>query len=152
MAIRKEAGLFCGSFLRKGEASAYGGSIRTLKDLKDPTASSDRASSRCQSKLTSQVNCLLLKVVTTNKHRATIHGGPLASSESLKPVRYTVNPASCPLCGVLRWRLKSKGVSLCVSLADTSETQVVPSSLGSGVHLESPRVFEQRYFLPLSRA
>ena len=29
----QEAGLFCGCFLEKGEAFAYGGSIQTLKDL-----------------------------------------------------------------------------------------------------------------------
>ena len=34
-AIRKEAWLFCGSFLRKGEVFAYGGFIPNLKDLKD---------------------------------------------------------------------------------------------------------------------
>jgi len=33
-ASRKEAGLFCGSFLRKGELFAYVGSIQILKDLK----------------------------------------------------------------------------------------------------------------------
>ena len=32
--IRKEAGLFCGSFLRKGEVLAYVGSIQNLKELK----------------------------------------------------------------------------------------------------------------------
>jgi hypothetical protein len=34
-ALRKEAGLFCGSFLREGEVSAYVGRNQTLKDLKD---------------------------------------------------------------------------------------------------------------------
>ena len=29
----QEAGLFCRSFLEKGEVFAYGGSIQTLKDL-----------------------------------------------------------------------------------------------------------------------
>jgi len=33
--IRKEAGLFCGSFLRKGEVFAYLGRSQNLKDLKD---------------------------------------------------------------------------------------------------------------------
>ena len=32
-AIRKDAGLCCGSRLRSGEVSAYGGSIQNLKDL-----------------------------------------------------------------------------------------------------------------------
>jgi hypothetical protein len=32
-ALRKEAGLFCGSFLRKGEVSAYVELIQNLKDL-----------------------------------------------------------------------------------------------------------------------
>ena len=32
-AIRKQAGIFCGSFLRKGEVLAYVGSIQTLKGL-----------------------------------------------------------------------------------------------------------------------
>jgi len=32
-AIRKEAGLFCGSFLRKGEVFAYAGRSQNLKDL-----------------------------------------------------------------------------------------------------------------------
>ena len=32
--IRKELELFCGPFLRKGEVSAYAGSIQNLKDLK----------------------------------------------------------------------------------------------------------------------
>jgi len=31
--IRKEAGLFCGSFLRKGEVFAYVGLTQNLKDL-----------------------------------------------------------------------------------------------------------------------
>jgi len=34
-AIRKEAGLFCGSFLRNGEAFAYVGRIQHLKDPTD---------------------------------------------------------------------------------------------------------------------
>ena len=34
-AIRKEAGLSCGSFLRKGEVFAYVGRIQNLKDVKD---------------------------------------------------------------------------------------------------------------------
>ena len=34
-AIRKGAGLFCGSFPRKGEAFAYVGLFQNLKDLKD---------------------------------------------------------------------------------------------------------------------
>ena len=34
-AIRKEAGLFCGSFLRKGEVFAYVGRNQNLKDLKN---------------------------------------------------------------------------------------------------------------------
>ena len=34
-AIRKHAGLSCGSFLRKGEVLAYVGSIQNLKDLQD---------------------------------------------------------------------------------------------------------------------
>jgi len=33
-AIRKQAGLFCGSFLRKGEVFAYFGLSKNLKDLK----------------------------------------------------------------------------------------------------------------------
>ena len=33
-AIRKEAGLFCGSFLRKGEVFAYVGRMQKSKDLK----------------------------------------------------------------------------------------------------------------------
>jgi hypothetical protein len=33
--FRKEAGLFCGSLLRKDEVFAYVGSIQNLKDLKD---------------------------------------------------------------------------------------------------------------------
>ena len=35
--IREEAGLFCGSFLRKGEGFAYVSSIQNVKDLKDRT-------------------------------------------------------------------------------------------------------------------
>jgi len=34
-AIRKEAGLFCGSLMRKDEALAYVGLFQTLKDLND---------------------------------------------------------------------------------------------------------------------
>jgi len=34
-AIRKDAGLFCGSFLRKGEVFAYVGRIQNLKDPND---------------------------------------------------------------------------------------------------------------------
>ena len=34
-AIRKEAGISCGSFLRKGEVFAYGRSIQNPKDLTD---------------------------------------------------------------------------------------------------------------------
>ena len=34
-ALRKDAGLCCGSRLRKGEVFAYVGSIQNLKDLKD---------------------------------------------------------------------------------------------------------------------
>ena len=34
-AIRQEAGLFCGSFLRKGEVLAFARSIQNLKDLKE---------------------------------------------------------------------------------------------------------------------
>jgi hypothetical protein len=37
-ALRKEAGLFCGSLLRKGEVFAYAGSIQNLKDLKERDA------------------------------------------------------------------------------------------------------------------
>ena len=33
--IRKDAGLYCGSRLRKGEVFAYVGSIQNLKDLKE---------------------------------------------------------------------------------------------------------------------
>jgi len=33
--IRKEAGLFCGSFLRKGEVFPYVGLSHNLKDLQD---------------------------------------------------------------------------------------------------------------------
>jgi len=36
-AIRKDAGLFCGSFLRKSEVFAYGGRIQNLRNLKDTT-------------------------------------------------------------------------------------------------------------------
>ena len=36
--IRKEAGLFCGSFLRKGKVFAYVGRIQHLKDLKGAVA------------------------------------------------------------------------------------------------------------------
>jgi len=32
----KDAGLFCGSFLRKGEVFAYVGRIQNLEDLKAP--------------------------------------------------------------------------------------------------------------------
>ena len=33
----KEAGLFCGSCLRKDEMFAYGGSFQNMKELNDPT-------------------------------------------------------------------------------------------------------------------
>ena len=42
-ALRKEAGLFCGSLLRKGEVFAYVGLIQILKDLKCPACVRVRA-------------------------------------------------------------------------------------------------------------
>ena len=38
---RKDAGLYCGSRLRKGEVFAYGGLPHNLKDLDDPRAPAD---------------------------------------------------------------------------------------------------------------
>ena len=40
--IRKDAGLYCGPRLRKGEVFAYVGLPQNLKDLKDPDRESRR--------------------------------------------------------------------------------------------------------------
>jgi hypothetical protein len=49
-AIRKEAGLFCGYFLRKGEVFAYVGSIKNLKNVKGMSLEEAHSSIFCHIK------------------------------------------------------------------------------------------------------